>query len=143
VIIVALVLALWSIPVARAQNDPIPPCDASDIIAIGELLPTAMESYSRITNMISEGGIGAIEDAITELDNLQQMWWTFIAPELPECAFSVNTKIVLSRLFDEMLISLLLLDSGRYDSVEAHTDAISASSNDLFELSEYLEEYVD
>lgn len=112
-LLVLLMVLLLAVPSAAQDeiNTAIRPCSDAQIEDLAAPLSDLTADYTAFTRHMGRADREDLPDLIAEINDIQETWWDDIYPELPTCAMSIELTLRLGPLFDETLITLLLLQS--------------------------------
>ena len=146
VFVCLLLIAFATHSYAQIDDSAIPVCGPEETQTLAEIL---REYLSLVRGISQQAGLielddysnhtDAVDQLITDMNNLQIQWREKGEPQLPRCALAVNAGTEMGGLLDEMLIAFLLLDADYAMFADWHADPIYERSADLWTLLEQLE----
>jgi hypothetical protein len=109
----------------------IPECTTTQLYLVRTILPEYLDAYTEISDPISPvtpdefaEHTDEVDELIADMHEMQLQWRREGEGEMPDCLLAADISSTLGRLFDETLISMLLLDAVYMSFADWHADPI-------------------
>lgn len=108
--------ALSGSTAAQEGGQAIPACTGQQITDLQAASQPYLDAFDEF---LAFSSISGVDESIVQMEDLQRRWRADVMPALPNCAQSVEFQRLAAGTFDEMLIAILLAQTG-HDELAAH-----------------------